>query len=149
MLPNPFRTLLICCLTLYALICPARITSYNVCYTKLLRDLDTGAAEGEGGYAREQSEEFLRRQREQMGKAIAEHDVVITTAAVPGKKAPILVTTEMVEGMAPGSVVVDIAAERGGNCEATEPGKTVEVGGVRIRITSYNVCYTKLLRRQS
>jgi len=95
-------------------------------------DLDTGAAEGEGGYAREQSEEFLRKQREQMGKAIAEHDVVITTAAVPGKKAPILVTTEMVEGMAPGSVVVDIAAERGGNCELTKPGGTVELNGVSI-----------------
>jgi len=95
-------------------------------------DLDTGAAEDAGGYAKEQSEEFLRKQREQMGKAIAEHDVVITTAAVPGKKAPILVTREMVEGMAAGGVVVDIAAERGGNCELTKPGKTVDHNGVSV-----------------
>jgi len=95
-------------------------------------ELEAGAAEDKGGYAREQSEEFLRKQRGQMGKAIAEHDVVITTAAVPGRKAPVLVTGEMVEGLRAGSVVVDIAAERGGNCELTQPGETVEHNGVTI-----------------
>jgi len=95
-------------------------------------DLETGKAEDKGGYAKEQSEEFLRKQQEEMAKTIAANDVVITTAAVPGKKAPILVTAEMVKGMAPGSVIVDIAAERGGNCELTQPGETVHVGGVTI-----------------
>ncbi|MBX7246883.1 MAG: Re/Si-specific NAD(P)(+) transhydrogenase subunit alpha [Candidatus Sumerlaeaceae bacterium] len=94
--------------------------------------LDTQQAEGQGGYAAAQSEDFLKRQRELMGKVIAESDAVITTAAIPGQKAPILVTTEMVRGMAPGSVVVDIAAERGGNCELTRPGETVIDGGVTI-----------------
>jgi NAD(P) transhydrogenase subunit alpha len=95
-------------------------------------DLETQAAEDKGGYAKEQSQEFLRRQQEEMAKVIAANDVVITTAAVPGKKAPILVTEAMVRGMAPGSVVVDLAAERGGNCELTKPGETVEVDGVKI-----------------
>ena len=95
-------------------------------------ELETAGAEDKGGYAKAQSEEFLRRQREQMGKAVAEQDVVITTAAVPGKKAPVLVTTEMVEGMHPGSVIVDIAAERGGNCELTRAGETVSHNGVTI-----------------
>ena len=77
-------------------------------------------------------EDFYRRQREAMGGVLAEQNVVITTAAVPGKKAPILITREMVERMAPGSVVVDIAAERGGNCELTRPGETVDHSGVSI-----------------
>ncbi len=94
--------------------------------------LDTGAAEDAGGYAREQSEEFLARQRELLAKVIAASDVVITTAAVPGKRAPILVTAAMVAGMAPGSVVVDLAAERGGNCELTRPDEVVMAGGVSI-----------------
>ncbi|MGE5815051.1 MAG: Re/Si-specific NAD(P)(+) transhydrogenase subunit alpha [Acidobacteriota bacterium] len=87
--------------------------------------LETGAAEDKGGYAKAQDEAFYQRQREMMLKVVAGSDVVITTAAVPGKKAPILVTEEMVRGMAPGSVIVDVAAERGGNCELTEPGKNV------------------------
>ncbi|HUT93523.1 MAG TPA: Re/Si-specific NAD(P)(+) transhydrogenase subunit alpha [Thermoguttaceae bacterium] len=95
-------------------------------------DLDTGAAEDKGGYAKEMGEEFLRRQRELIARVVAESDVVITTAAVPGKKAPTLVTAEMVSGMAPGSVIVDLAAERGGNCELTRPGETVVSGGVSI-----------------
>ncbi|MGE5646627.1 MAG: NAD(P) transhydrogenase subunit alpha [Acidobacteriota bacterium] len=95
-------------------------------------DLAAEAAQDQGGYARAMGEEFYRRQRELMGEVIAAHDVVITTAAVPGKKAPILVTAEMVARMAPGSVVVDIAAERGGNCELTRPGETVEANGVSI-----------------
>ena len=81
------------------------------------------------GYATAQDESFYRRQRELLGKVIAEHDVVITTAVIPGKKAPTLVTKEMVMGMAPGSVIVDLAAERGGNCELTHVGeKAVEYG---------------------
>jgi len=88
--------------------------------------------EGEGGYAREQSEEFLRKQRELIGEHVAKSDVVITTAAVPGRRAPLLVTGEMVKGMRPGSVIVDLAAETGGNVELTEAGKDVEVGGVTI-----------------
>jgi len=77
-------------------------------------------------------EDFYRRQREALGDVLAEQNVVITTAAVPGRKAPILVTREMVARMAPGSVIVDIAAERGGNCELTQPGEVVELGGVRV-----------------
>ena len=88
-------------------------------------ELEAGDAEDKGGYAKAMDEEFYRKQRELMTKVVAENDVVITTAAVPGKKAPILVTKEMVAGMAPGSVIVDIAAERGGNCELTTPGQTV------------------------
>lgn len=94
--------------------------------------LEAGAAEGQGGYAKAMDEEFYRKQRELMLKVVAEHDVVITTAAIPGKKAPILITAEMVAAMAPGSVLVDLAAERGGNCELTKPGETVVAGGVTI-----------------
>ncbi len=95
-------------------------------------DLDTGDAETKGGYAKEMGEEILRKQREMMFKVVAESDVVITTAAVPGKKAPVLVTAAMVKGMRPGSVVVDLAAERGGNCELTRAGETIDVNGVKI-----------------
>ena len=95
-------------------------------------DLDTGTSEGSGGYAKEQGEEFLARQRELMTEVIAQQDVVITTAAVPGAKSPILVTADMVKAMKPGSVIVDLAAERGGNCELTEQGKTIVVHGVII-----------------
>jgi H+-translocating NAD(P) transhydrogenase subunit alpha len=94
--------------------------------------LETATAEGAGGYAKQMDEEFYRRQRELMSKVIADSDVVITTAAVPGKKAPILVTEAMVEGMRPGSIIVDLAAERGGNCELTEPDRIVEKHDVRI-----------------
>jgi NAD(P) transhydrogenase subunit alpha len=90
--------------------------------------LDSSGAEDRGGYAKEQDEGFLRRQRELMAEVVRQHDVVITTAAVPGRKAPILITREMVEGMPPGAVVVDVAAERGGNCEVTRPGASVTVG---------------------
>ena len=95
-------------------------------------DLDTAEAEDAGGYAKEQGEEFLRRQREQMGQLIAGNNVVITTAAIPGKKSPILVTEEMVRGMRPGSVIVDLASERGGNCEGSEHGQAVQIDGVTI-----------------
>jgi NAD(P) transhydrogenase subunit alpha len=89
-------------------------------------------AQDERGYARAQGEDFYRRQRELLGKVVAESDVVITTAVIPGKAAPILVTKEMVAGMAPGSVIVDLAAERGGNCELTQAGEKIEVNGVSI-----------------
>ena len=95
-------------------------------------ELALEAQEGEGGYAREQSEEFLRKQRELIGEHIAKSDVVITTAAVPGRRAPLLVTADMVRGMRPGSVVVDLAAESGGNVELTQAGKDTDVGGVLI-----------------
>ena len=94
--------------------------------------LETGAAEDKGGYAKAQDETFYKKQRELLGKVIATSDVVISTAAVPGKKAPILITADMVGAMAPGSVIVDLAAERGGNCELTKPGHTIVMHGVTI-----------------
>jgi len=93
------------------------------------------------GYATAQGEEFYRKQRELLGKVIAEHDVVITAAVVPGKKSPVLVTKEMVAGMAPGSLLVDLAAERGGNCELTQGGEKINVNGVTI-IGLYNLAST-------
>ena len=94
--------------------------------------LETGQAEDKGGYAKAQDESFYQRQREMMARVVAANDVVITTAVVPGKKAPVLVTADMVRGMAPGSVVVDLAAERGGNCELTRPDEVVVEQGVTI-----------------
>jgi len=91
-------------------------------------ELPLEAQEGTGGYAREQSEDFLRRQRELLGDRVAASDVVITTAAIPGRKAPILVTADMVRRMRPGSVIVDLAAETGGNCELTKAGEIIQVG---------------------
>ncbi|KWX03160.1 NAD(P) transhydrogenase alpha subunit [Carbonactinospora thermoautotrophica] len=88
-------------------------------------ELELETQDGAGGYAKEQSAEFLRRQRELIGQHVAASDAVITTAAVPGRPAPLLVTTEMVERMRPGSVVVDLAAESGGNCELSRPGEEV------------------------
>jgi len=88
--------------------------------------------EDAGGYAKQQSEEFLRRQREEVGKRIAQADVVITTALIPGKPAPLLVEASLVERMQAGSVIVDLAVEQGGNCELSEPGKTVLKHGVTI-----------------
>lgn len=90
------------------------------------------ALEGQGGYAKEASAEYLRKQQEILSKHIAQADVVITTALVPGKRAPVLVTESMLHGMRPGSVVVDLAAEQGGNCEWTRPGETIERNGVII-----------------
>jgi NAD(P) transhydrogenase subunit alpha len=95
-------------------------------------ELPLEAQVGEGGYAREQSEDFLRKQRELIGEHIAKSDVVITTAAVPGRRAPLLVTADMVRGMRPGSVIVDLAADSGGNVELTQAGEDVDVGGVLI-----------------
>jgi NAD(P) transhydrogenase subunit alpha len=95
--------------------------------------LDTGvSAEGAGGYARELSEEEMGRQRAALASEVAASDVVITTAAVPGRAAPILVTAEMVDGMAEGAVVVDMAADSGGNCALTRAGEVVDHHGVHI-----------------
>jgi NAD(P) transhydrogenase subunit alpha len=95
-------------------------------------ELETEESEDSGGYAKAMDEEFYRRQRELMSAALAESDVVITTAAVPGKKAPLLITEEMVKVMSPGSVIVDLAAERGGNCELSVAGERLVRHGVVI-----------------
>ena len=95
-------------------------------------ELPLETQEGQGGYAKEQSEEFLKKQRELIGEHIAKSDVVITTAAIPGRRAPLLVTSGMVKGMRPGSVIVDLASETGGNVELTQAGKEIEVNDVTI-----------------
>lgn len=95
-------------------------------------ELEAQDAETRAGYAKKMDEAFYDNQRRLLKKAVAESDAVITTAAVPGKRAPILITAEMVKGMAPGSVIVDVAAESGGNCELTERDKTVVKEGVTI-----------------
>jgi len=89
-------------------------------------------AQDSRGYARAQDDTFYSRQRELLGKVVAESDLVITTAVIPGKKSPVLVTEEMVKSMAPGSVILDLAAERGGNCELTQEGQTIVRHGVTI-----------------
>jgi len=94
--------------------------------------LEVKDAQDAGGYAKSHYEACYHLQRELRGKVIAESDVVITTAVVRGKKAPVLVTKEMMVGMAPGSVIVDLAAERGGNCELTKSGEKISVNGVTI-----------------
>ena len=95
-------------------------------------ELETTGAEGAGGYAKAMGEEFYQRQRELMARVVAECDVCITTAAIPGKPSPLLVTAEAVRGMQPGSVIVDLAAERGGNCELTRADETLVAHGVTI-----------------
>lgn len=95
-------------------------------------ELEAGASEDKGGYAKQMDEEFYRKQRELMTGVCAHSNVVITTAAIPGRKAPILITEEMVKAMPPGSVIVDLAAERGGNCELTRPGEKIVAHGVTI-----------------
>jgi len=94
--------------------------------------LETADAEDARGYARPRDEAFYRRQRELMARVVGASDVVVTTAVVPGRQAPVLVTADMVAAMAPGSVIVDLAAERGGNCELTRAGETVVAHGVTI-----------------
>lgn len=95
-------------------------------------DIDTSQAEDKGGYAKELSADFYKRQREVLTEVLREQDVVITTAAIPGKKAPVLITREMAAVMPPDSIIVDLAAEHGGNCELTQPGCTVVESGVTI-----------------
>jgi len=94
--------------------------------------LETGSSEAAGGHAKAMGEEFYARQRELLGKVVADSDVVVCTALIPGQKAPVLVTREMVQRMKPGSVIVDMAAERGGNCEGSVADDTVVVDGVTI-----------------
>jgi NAD(P) transhydrogenase subunit alpha len=98
----------------------------------IMLDVDSASSEDKGGYAKAMDEAFYRRQRELLTETLREQDVVITTAAVPGRRSPILITADMVAAMQPGSVIVDIAAERGGNCELTRPGETVVENGVTI-----------------
>jgi NAD(P) transhydrogenase subunit alpha len=98
----------------------------------LALSLDTTGTEDRSGYAKAQTEEFYQRQRQFMTRAVASADAVITTALVPGQRAPVLITEEMVQGMRPGSVIIDLAAEQGGNCALTEPGREVVRGGVLI-----------------
>lgn len=95
-------------------------------------DLDTGQSEDKGGYAKALGEDFYRRQRELLAEVIAHNDVVISTAAIPGKRSPLLITRDAVAGMRPGSVIVDLAAERGGNCELTRADEVVLAHDVTI-----------------
>jgi len=118
----------------------ANVWAYDVRKAAAEQALSLGAkvielpisAEGEGGYARELTEEEKKIQQEALAGEVGKMDAVITTAQIPGRKAPILLTRDMVEHMSPGAVVIDLAAESGGNCELTKPGETVEVGGVKI-----------------
>jgi len=98
----------------------------------VMLELETKDAEDKTGYAKAQSEDFYKRQQELMGKSVMAADVVITTALVPGQRAPLLIPEEMVRGMRPGSVIVDLAAEQGGNCALTQPGQDVVQNGVAI-----------------
>jgi NAD(P) transhydrogenase subunit alpha len=98
-------------------------------------------AQDAGGYAKAQDESFYQKQRELLAKTVAESDVVITAAVIPGKRSPILVTKDMVARMAPGSVIVDLAAERGGNCELTKPDETIVIHSVTI-IGMFNLAET-------
>lgn len=95
-------------------------------------DLETDDAEDKGGYAKAQSDDFYRKQQEQMKAKVEAVDVVITTAAIPGKKSPILITDDMLQAMRPGSVIIDLAAERGGNTEGAVSGEVVEKHGIKI-----------------
>ena len=99
---------------------------------------ETKEAETAGGYAKEMSDDFKRRQAELVAETIKSQDIVICTALIPGRKAPILVNDEMVASMRPGSIVVDLAVEQGGNCTASRPGEVIEVGGVKI-VGHFNV----------
>lgn len=118
----------------------ANVWAYDVRKAAAEQALSLGAkvielpisAEGEGGYARELTEEEKKIQHEALAKEVGGMDAVITTAQIPGRKAPILISKDMVERMSPGAVIVDLAAESGGNCELTQPGETLEVGGVKV-----------------
>ena len=95
-------------------------------------EIDAGDSEDAGGYAKAQDEAFYRRQREELAKVAGQNDVVVTTAAIPGQPSPLLITADAVRAMDRGSVIVDLASERGGNCELTRPGETVVEDGVQI-----------------
>ena len=107
-----------------------QVESLGAKFVEIKVDVET--AEGKGGYAAVQSKEFYERQQQLLGEHLAGVDVIITTAAVPGRKAPILITDKMIAGLHPGTVIVDLAAERGGNCSLTQPGQRVEVDGLQI-----------------
>ena len=107
-----------------------QVESLGAKFVELTMDIDS--TETSGGYAKAMDEDFYNRQRELMGEIVRESDVVISTAAVPGKKPPILVTENMVQDMQHGSVIVDLATDLGGNCELTKPGETTTVNGVTI-----------------
>lgn len=95
-------------------------------------DLETEGSEDKGGYAKAQSDDFYKKQQEQMKAKVAAVDVVVTTAAIPGKQSPVLITDDMLQAMQPGSVIIDLAAERGGNTEGAEAGQVVEKHGIKI-----------------
>ena len=95
-------------------------------------ELPAESAEGEGGYAKQLGEDFYQKQRDLMARVVSQSDVVITTAAIPGKPSPRLITAEAVRGMSAGSVIIDLAAERGGNCELSQPDEIVDENGVTI-----------------
>ena len=95
-------------------------------------EIDAGDSEDAGGYAKAQDEAFYRRQREELAKVAGQNDVVVTTAAIPGQPSPLLITADAVRAMDRGSVIVDLASERGGNCELTRPGETIVEDGVQI-----------------
>lgn len=98
----------------------------------MVEDEETKAAETSGGYAKEMSEAYKQKQAALVAETIKKQDIVITTALIPGRKAPVLVTEEMVKSMKPGSVIIDLAVEQGGNCPLSKPDQTVEIGGVKI-----------------
>ena len=98
----------------------------------MVEDEESGEVETAGGYAREMSEDYKRRQAELIAQTISNQDIVICTALIPGRKAPVLVSEAMVESMRPGSVVVDLAVEHGGNCPLSRPGEVVEAHGVSV-----------------
>jgi NAD(P) transhydrogenase subunit alpha len=110
--------------------CREQVESLGAKFVEL--PLETSQAEGAGGYAKAQDEAFYQRQRELLGDVVAESDVVITTAAIPGKQSPLLVTAEAVARMQPGSVIIDLGAERGGNCALTKANERVVASGVTI-----------------
>ncbi len=98
----------------------------------MVQSEETKQAETAGGYAKEMSEEYKKQQAALIAETINKQDIVICTALIPGRKAPTLVTADMVKSMKPGSVIVDLAVEQGGNCELSKPGEVAEVHGVRI-----------------
>jgi NAD(P) transhydrogenase subunit alpha len=110
--------------------CREQVESLGAKFVEL--PLETKQAEGAGGYAQAQDEAFYERQRELLGNVVAESDVVISTAAIPGKQSPLLVTAEAVARMQPGSVIIDLGAERGGNCALTKADQSVVAHGVTI-----------------
>lgn len=110
--------------------CREQVSSLGGKFVEL--ELEAGQAEDQGGYAKALGEEFYHRQRELMTRIVADSDIVVTTAAIPGKKSPVLITQQAVAGMRPGSVIVDLAAERGGNCELSQPDQRVQAHGVTI-----------------